>query len=126
MPAAVIDYSEGIITVKLAGRLAESEPLTTQQEVAGLIQGKGKVGVVVIATEAFDGWERGGAWDSFVLQEQNDPNIHRMAIVGDPRWEDLALMFVAKGLRPFPVEYFSLEQGTQARMWVGGELEHSQ
>jgi hypothetical protein len=37
------------------------------------------------------------------MQERNDPYIEKMAIVGDKRWEDLALMFAAKGLGPFPI-----------------------
>ena len=41
-----------------------------------------------------------------------------MAIVGDTRWEDLALIFVAKGLRGFPIEYFEAAALDRARAWL--------
>ena len=34
------------------------------------------------------------------------------------KWEDLALMFTAKGLRKFPIEYFEPSQMAQARAWL--------
>lgn len=41
-----------------------------------------------------------------------------MAIVGDKKWEDLALIFTAKGLRKFPIEYFEPAQIAHARAWL--------
>ena len=41
-----------------------------------------------------------------------------MAIVGDTRWEDLALIFVAKDLRSFPIEYFASAERDQAEAWL--------
>jgi len=41
-----------------------------------------------------------------------------MAIVGAARWEDLALIFVGKGLRKFPIEYFESGALDRARAWL--------
>ena len=41
-----------------------------------------------------------------------------MAIVGERKWEDLALLFTAKGLRPFPIEYFEPKTMTEAQDWL--------
>jgi hypothetical protein len=41
-----------------------------------------------------------------------------MAIVGEKKWEDLTLMFVAKGLRSFPIEYFQPVELARARAWL--------
>jgi hypothetical protein len=41
-----------------------------------------------------------------------------MAIVGDRKWSDLALLFTSQGLRPFPIEYF--EGVDKAQAWLGG------
>jgi hypothetical protein len=44
-----------------------------------------------------------------------------MAIVGDRKWDDLALMFTAKGLRAFPIEYFEPAQLGAARAWLAAQ-----
>ncbi len=59
---------------------------------------------MLVLTDNFEGWERGGAWNDFSFSD-SDASIERMAIVGDRKWEDLALLFTAKGLRAFPIEY---------------------
>lgn len=41
-----------------------------------------------------------------------------MAIVGERRWEELALLFTAKGLRSFPIQYFGSGQAADARAWL--------
>ena len=41
-----------------------------------------------------------------------------MAIVGDRKWEDLSLLFTAKGLRAFPIEFFAPEQMSAAQDWL--------
>ena len=41
-----------------------------------------------------------------------------MAIVGERRWEELALLFTAKGLRTFSIQYFDPAQVATARAWL--------
>ena len=74
-------------------------------------------GRVLVLTHNFAGWERGGAWNDFSFSD-SDASIERMAIVGDRKWEDLALMFTAKGLRAFPIEFFAPEQVSAAQDWL--------
>ena len=118
--AEIIADADGVVTVRLTGRLKESEVLAVQTDVAAVIRAKGNVRLLVL-TEAFQGWERGREWSSFSFQEQYDPHIDRMAIVGEQQWEDSALMFAAKGLRPFPIEYFSTDELARAHAWVRAE-----
>lgn len=119
MSAEITDNSNGIITVKVTGRLTESELTAVQQRAAAIIRAQGKVRILVVA-EAFEGWQRGGEWNDFALQDQTDPFIEKMAIVGDKQWKDLALAFTAKGLRPFPIEYFAPGELDKARAWLAG------
>ena len=111
------DYENGVLTVTLAGRLTESTLTDVHNATAAIIQAHGKVRVLVSA-EAFTGWERGGTWDDFSFQEKYDPYIGKMAIVGDPRWKDLALLFSNQGLRKFPIEYFQTSDRHRARAWL--------
>ena len=44
--------------------------------------------------------------------------VDRLAIVGDPKWEALALMFVGKGVRRMAIEYFAIHDLGKAREWL--------
>lgn len=117
MPAEMTDASDGILTLKVSGRLAESELAAVQRQTAATIRTQGRVRILVLAV-AFEGWDRGGGWDDLTLQAEADPHVEKMAIVGDKRWEELALIFTAKGQRPFPIEYFAQDDLAHARAWL--------
>ena len=120
MSAEVIDARAGLVTVRLSGTLTQAALAALQRSAADAIRAQGKVRILVL-TDGFEGWERGGKWNDFSFQERFDAAIEKMAIVGDKRWEDLALVFTAKGLRPFPIEYFATGDEDRARAWLGGE-----
>ena len=115
--AEFVDSNDGVVTVRLDGTLTQASLLRAQRAVADIIRVEGKVRILIIA-EKFEGWERRGSWDDFTFQEQFDPFVEKMAIVGDKRWEDLALMFAAKGFRKFPIEYFGTDELEKAYSWV--------
>ncbi len=117
MVADISAFESGVLTVKLSGQLTESVLADIQDAAAEIIQEHGRVRVLVSA-EAFTGWGRDGSWDDFSFQEKYDPYIEKMAIVGDPRWKDLALVFSNQGLRRFPIEYFLSSDLLRARAWL--------
>jgi len=116
MGAEITNSENGVVAIKVTGKLAEAELAAVQQRVAEIIRVKGKIRILV-QTESFEGWDR-GKWDDFSMQEKNDVYIEKMAIVGDKQWQDLALIFTAKGLRPFPIEYFAPGELAKARAWL--------
>lgn len=116
MSAQVGELNEGILTLTVSGTLSQSKLAQAQQAMADIIRAHGKVGILAVARD-FSGWERGD-WNDFSFQQEFDPYIEKMAIVGDHRWEDLALIFVAKGLRSFPIEYFEANGPDKARAWL--------
>ena len=73
---------------------------------------------ILVLTEGFQGWERGGDWGDLSFQMGNDSFIEKLAIVGEKQWEDLALLFAAKGFRRFPVEYFQPTELSRAHAWL--------
>ncbi|MCL4791829.1 MAG: STAS/SEC14 domain-containing protein [Gammaproteobacteria bacterium] len=117
MAAELVSVDDGLVTLRVSGRLTQSELASLQQRSAGIIRQTGTVRVLVLV-EHFEGWEQGGQWDDFSFQEANDPHIARMAIVGDEKWRDLALLFTSKDLRQFPLEYFAADQLAAARAWL--------
>jgi len=114
------DNADGIITVKVAGKLTQPEMARAQREAIGIIKRQGKIRVLVV-TENFQGWDGSGNWEDVSFQMEHDSQIERMAIVGEKRWENLALMFAGKGFREFPVEYFQPDSLALARAWLAGK-----
>lgn len=117
MGAEIANVSGHVLTLKVSGLLTQPELKSLQAAAAAIFGADGQWRILVIA-EKFLGWERGGAWDDFSFQSEQDVHIERMAIVGERKWEDLALLFTAKGLRKFPIEYFEPTQLAAARAWL--------
>src|SRR5688572_25577699 len=117
MAAEILDHADGVVTLKISGKFTQAELASIQVGTAELISSGGKWRVLVL-TENFQGWELGGEWSDFSVQSENDARIEKMAIVGERRWEELALIFTAKGLRPFPIEFFEPTQLSLARAWL--------
>ncbi len=117
MSAEVTDYTDGILSARISGKLTHAELVALQHAASDLIKREGKVRLLVMA-ENFQGWERGGDWGDLSFQSEHDAHIERMAIVGDRKWEDLALLFAAKGFRKFPIEYYESHELTKARAWL--------
>ena len=116
MSAEIASVAGHVLTMKVSGTLTETELASLQAAAGKIISTGGKWRLLVLA-ENFKGWERGGAWNDFSFSDR-DASIERMAIVGDRKWEDLSLMFTAKGLRSFPIEFFAPEQLGAAQDWL--------
>jgi hypothetical protein len=68
--------------------------------------------------ENFEGWEEKGDWADLSFMMKYDPEIERIAIVGEKKWEDLVIAFTGKGMRSGQVEYFLPDQINLARAWI--------
>jgi len=117
MGAEITNVSDHVLTLRVSGTLTQPELASAQTAAAAMFGAEGEWRVLVL-TENFHGWERGGSWDDFSFQSEHDAHIARMAIVGERKWEELALLFTAKGLRKFPIRYFSPAQVVEARAWL--------
>ena len=49
-----------------------------------------------------------------------DKLIEKIAIVGEKKWEELAMIFTGKGVRPIPIEFFTPAELPKARVWLTG------
>jgi len=107
-----------ILEVRLSGKVTAEEFRAAQREASELLRPVVSVGVVAVL-EGFEGWGSGD-WSDSEIQFGHDAQFKRMAIVGDRQWEDAAMLFVGKGLRQFPIEYFETGQLEQARAGAGG------
>ncbi len=106
-----------IAVFRVAGKLRLSEFEVAQQKCEKIINEVGHVKILVI-TNNFEGWEKSKGWGDWSFADKNDPYIKKIAIVGDEKWKDLAIIFSGKGLRPVAIEYFESSKENNAREWI--------
>jgi hypothetical protein len=119
MSAEILSNSGGILTARISGRLTQPELAALQSSAQDSIRELGQVSFLIIA-EDFQGWRVDDDWSDVSFME-NDPYIRKMAIVGEQQWQDLALIFAAKPIRKFPIEYFQPADLERARAWLAEE-----
>ena len=119
MPASLQRETENIYRLDVSGILRKAE-LDGAQDVLvadlGWVPGE-KVRLLVVL-DRFDGWDGLSNWSDLTFFARYGDNIERIAIVGEPRWRDYALMFAAADLRRAPVEYFVADAMADARTWL--------
>jgi hypothetical protein len=74
---------------------------------------------VLVTLDDFRGWEKSGAWaDDNGVQSESGHEIARIAIVGDARWQEDALLYVGKGFRATKIEFFAGDARAAAEAWL--------
>ena len=104
--------------LRIGGVLKKAELDSAQAAARQEIAKAGKIKVLLLL-EGFQGWEKGADWGDMTFTITHGDDIEKIAIVGDPKWETEALMFVGAGFRRTPVKFFVSGEATQARAWLG-------
>jgi len=120
MGAQFLGIAGDILTIKVTGRLERAELEDVQRSATAAIQKHGPVRILVLS-EDFKGWAKGGDWGDLSFQIVNDASIRKMAVVSDEDWKDLVLMFTGQGLRNFPIEHFPPADEAKARTWLAAD-----
>jgi hypothetical protein len=119
MSAEIVSNTGGILTARISGRMTQPDLAVLQASTVDSIRRQGQVSILIIA-EDFQGWREGDDWSDVSFME-NDPYIRKMAIVGEKKWEELALIFAASPVRKFPIEYFLPAELERAQAWLKAE-----
>ena len=117
MSAELLGLLEGVLTVRISGKLTQPELAEVQKAAGSIIdqQGKGRFLVII---DDFQGTDKGGDWSDMSFQVHYDPFIEKIAIVGDKKYEELTFMFTGKGFRRVAIEYFQPNELAKARVWL--------
>lgn len=81
----------------------------------------GTMKVLILIGRDFGNLEAFAQWDDMDIDHHIQHHVERMAIVGDLRWRDSALLFFISAVSRFPIEYFNATQETFARAWLEAE-----
>jgi hypothetical protein len=105
-----------IYRLEILGQLGAAELAAIQRRAASEIRETGKIRLLVVLSD-FAGWDASDPHDlGFYIRHGDD--IERIAIVGDPKWRDEALMFAGAELRKGPVEFFGTPDAARAADWL--------
>lgn len=73
---------------------------------------------VLVVLRDFAGWERSAGWGEVDDLAMPDEHLRRIAVVGEPRWREQTLLFMASELRAVPIEYFAPPALDDALRWL--------
>src|SRR5512144_1776434 len=98
MPITMQHEGGNTYRLDVSGMLSKSDFDRCQDALVGEMQRAGPVRLLFVLS-AFEGWERTAAWGDLTFYVKHGDSIERIAIVGDERWRDEALMFASADLR---------------------------
>lgn len=116
MAIELVQTAPDLLTLTIRGVLSHPELVKAQRAGSDALRAQETVRILVDAQE-LAGIAREGDWDDMSFQV-SDRRIARMAIIADPAKKGLVLMFAAKGLRRFPIEFFAPQDAAKARAWL--------
>jgi len=117
MPATIQRETSDTYVLRLSGAVDASEFRSAQDALAGDIDAGVKPRILAIL-EDFEGWSRDDLWGNLEFMYWHSPEIAKIAIVGEPRWESEAMAFAGAGARHAPVKFFPGDAQSQARAWL--------
>jgi SpoIIAA-like len=107
-----------LAVIRASETLLRAEVDAMKKRVAAHILANGKVHLLFIIDPGFSNLEAFASWDDIEADKIIQPNVIRVAIVGDLRWRDKALVFFITAVASFQIEYFPAEQEEFARAWL--------
>lgn len=104
-----------LLLVRINHILRRAEFDEMQDAATKLIGEVGEIAALILL-EKFQGWQRGDEWGDVSFLVEHGSDVAKIAIVGEERWRDEALMFAAADLRPGRVAFFN--EVDSARAWL--------
>jgi SpoIIAA-like len=117
MPATIDPGQGNLYRVQISGLLLKSEWEKVQQAASSAIERVGRISLLFIL-DRFEGFEPNADWGDMNFHMKHGKDIDKIAIVGDDRWRDRALMFAGAGLRTAEVEFFTSTEISRAQAWL--------
>ena len=118
MAITVRQMTDRVHQVQVSGTLTWNDFQISLSESEALMI-DGKIGIL-IELEHFAGWEPSERWGDVSFFLKHDADIEKIAIVGDPRWREEALLFTFAGMRQAEVRFFPELESELARVWLTG------
>jgi hypothetical protein len=118
MTVNVVFEASNLVVIRGSGVLKRSEVDQAKRQIYGHILVHGKVHMLILLEPDFTSYEALVSWEDIEEDAVIQPNVVRIALVGDWRWREQALLFVMTAVAKFQIDYFKTEQEELARAWL--------
>jgi hypothetical protein len=119
MPVTLQREAANTFRLDVSGVLRKADLDRAQERLVAEMRGGATASPrLLVVLKGFEGWESNPRWDDLTFFISHGDAIAKIALVGDERWRDEALMFAAADLRKAPVEFFAPEALADARAWL--------
>jgi hypothetical protein len=109
--------SDKILCMTASAVLGAEDVAAFEKAACGLIAKVQKIHVMIILQD-FAGFAKGVDAGNLDFYARHGNDIVKMAIVGDPKWKEAALVFTGAGIRKAPVEFFPTAAIAKAQAWI--------
>jgi hypothetical protein len=107
-----------LIVIRAHGILLRAESDAAKHQVHSLMEQHGVPPVLIVVEEGFSNIEAFVSWEDIDVDLYLQAHVRRLAVVGDLRWRDTAILFLASAITKFSMDYFPLAQEPLARAWL--------
>ncbi len=118
MSIEVVVESPALVVIRSHGVLLRTDVDATKRRVHDHMQQHGKVHVLIVIDSSFADLEALASWEDIEEDAFIQQHVVRLAIVGDLRWRDKALLFFLNAVGGFQIDYFKPEHEALARAWL--------
>ncbi|ASF45568.1 SpoIIAA family protein [Methylovulum psychrotolerans] len=112
------EAENNLFVVHTTGVLVRTEADAIKKQVVAFIKTYGRAKGLIIIDEGFLSIATFVNWDDDEDDEFLQQHVDRLALVGDMKWRDSALLFLLHGFVPFSIHYFKADQEAFARAWL--------
>jgi hypothetical protein len=106
------------VNVRVTGMMLRADVDAAKHQVHDLMQAHGKCLIMIYLEDGLLGMQALVSWDDIDVDHFIKQHIVRMAVVGDLRWRDSALLYLFNSMVPFQIEYFPAAQQELADAWL--------
>ena len=106
------------IDVRVTGLMLRADVDATKHQTYDLMQEHGKCLVMIHLDQGLLGMQALVSWEDIDVDHYIKQHIVRLAVVGDLRWRDSALLYLLNSMVPFQIEYFPAAQQELADAWL--------
>lgn len=123
MAVEIVAHPESdVIEADVSGRLSDEDYKQFVPELEKFLEAHGGKASLLFNMRDFHGWDLAGMWQDFRFGVKHRHSFPRIAMVGEKNWEK----WTAGLCRHFldsEVRYFDQAQLTDARQWLGGQIQ---
>ena len=117
--ALQLSYEDGnLAVVRASDTITRTETDEIKRQIVRFIRRYGRIQVLIIIEENFANLDMLASWDDDQDDEFIQQHVNRLAILGDIKFRDRAVLFFLKGFLPFSIEFFKSGHEEFARAWL--------